>query len=157
MNWEALGAVGELVGALAVLVTLIHLAHQIRQNTTAVRLESRNTLQQAFSHVASLMANSPDIADLFLKGCKDYRALALADRLRFSSVLQNLLFSIELQHMQFSEEVNEVSGMERIRSLFRYPGVRDWWGQNKALFRPAFVNAVESVVAELSQVESSAA
>ena len=156
MNWDALGAVGELVGALAVLITLIYLAHQIRQNTRAVRLESRNTLQQAFSHVASLMANSPDIAELFLKGCKDYRALSLADRLRFSSVLQNLLFSIELQHMQFKEEVNEVSGMERIESLFKYTGVQDWWGQNKGLFRPTFVGAVESVFAQTPRNESSA-
>jgi hypothetical protein len=37
MNWEAIGAVGETVGALAVLVTLVYLAVQIRQNTKAVR------------------------------------------------------------------------------------------------------------------------
>ena len=37
MNWEAIGAVGETVGALAVLVTLVYLAVQIRQNTKAVQ------------------------------------------------------------------------------------------------------------------------
>jgi hypothetical protein len=33
MNWAAIGAVGELVGGIAVIGTLIYLATQIRQNT----------------------------------------------------------------------------------------------------------------------------
>ena len=37
MNWEAIGALGETVGALAVLVTLVYLAMQIRQNTKTVQ------------------------------------------------------------------------------------------------------------------------
>jgi hypothetical protein len=35
MNWEAIGAIGEVLGALAVIVTLVYLAVQIRQNTAA--------------------------------------------------------------------------------------------------------------------------
>lgn len=35
MNWEAISAVGEILGASAVLITLIYLAVQIRQNTAA--------------------------------------------------------------------------------------------------------------------------
>jgi hypothetical protein len=37
MNWDAIGAVGEIVGALAVFLTLVYLAGQINQNTKAVR------------------------------------------------------------------------------------------------------------------------
>jgi hypothetical protein len=33
MNWEAIGAIGEIVGSFAVLITLIYLAQQIKQNT----------------------------------------------------------------------------------------------------------------------------
>ena len=33
MNWEAIGAIGEIVGAISVLVTLIFLILQIQQNT----------------------------------------------------------------------------------------------------------------------------
>ncbi len=33
MNWQAIGAIGELVGGIAVIGTLIYLASQIRQNT----------------------------------------------------------------------------------------------------------------------------
>jgi hypothetical protein len=36
VNWDAIGAVAEVIGALAVLITLIYLALQIRQNTRAI-------------------------------------------------------------------------------------------------------------------------
>jgi hypothetical protein len=36
MNWEALGAIGEIVGAIAVVVTIGYLAVQIRQNTESL-------------------------------------------------------------------------------------------------------------------------
>lgn len=35
MNWEAAGALGEIVGAVAVVATLVFLAIQLRQNTQA--------------------------------------------------------------------------------------------------------------------------
>ena len=33
MNWDAIGAIGEVLGAVGVIVTLIYLARQIRQNS----------------------------------------------------------------------------------------------------------------------------
>ncbi len=37
MNWDAIGAIGEATGAIAVLITLIYLAVQLRQNTEQAR------------------------------------------------------------------------------------------------------------------------
>ena len=37
MNWDAIGAVGEIVGALAVVVTLIYLAVQTRHSAAATQ------------------------------------------------------------------------------------------------------------------------
>ena len=45
MNWEALGALAELLGALAVLITVIYLSVQIRQSSKAQ--EQRNQLTAA--------------------------------------------------------------------------------------------------------------
>jgi hypothetical protein len=39
MNWDALGAIGEIIGAVAVVATLIYLAVQIRQNTRHVQAQ----------------------------------------------------------------------------------------------------------------------
>ena len=38
MNWEAIGAIGEIVGALAVVLTLGYLANQVRHAKEAPRI-----------------------------------------------------------------------------------------------------------------------
>ncbi len=40
MNWEAAGALGEIVGAFAVVISLVYLAIQVRQNTTAIAAQA---------------------------------------------------------------------------------------------------------------------
>lgn len=40
MNWEAIGAVGEILGALAVVVTLVYLSVQIRQNSRMIQRDA---------------------------------------------------------------------------------------------------------------------
>jgi len=48
VNWDAIGAIGEIVGAVAVVATLGYLAVQIRQNTRADRASSRQTVLDDF-------------------------------------------------------------------------------------------------------------
>ena len=61
-------------------------------------------------------------------------------------------------HQQASEGMMETTSvLERVRPLFKQPGVRDWWSHNSGLFRPTFVRIVESVIAETSQDASFAA
>ena len=56
MDWEAIGAIGEAVGAAVVVVTLIYLATQIRQNTVSQETTSVWLMTQIFnqSHVSIL-------------------------------------------------------------------------------------------------------
>ena len=41
MNWDAIGSIAEVIGALAVLITLAYLAVQVRQNSTQLREAAR--------------------------------------------------------------------------------------------------------------------
>jgi len=47
MNWEALGAIGEIVGAVAVVLTLGYLALQIRQSRRVIRRSACQRPQKA--------------------------------------------------------------------------------------------------------------
>jgi len=55
MNWDAIGAVGELIGALAVVATIVYLARQVRDNSVQVKLNTTQSyaslLQDAYSSV----------------------------------------------------------------------------------------------------------
>ena len=56
MNWDALGAIAESFGSALVLVTLVYLSYQLRQNTKAIRS------QAADSAMATYQANMTFIA-----------------------------------------------------------------------------------------------
>ena len=44
MNWEAISAISDIVGAIAVVVSLIYIAVQIRQNTRMMRSGAKQSL-----------------------------------------------------------------------------------------------------------------
>ena len=63
MNWEAIGAVSEIVGALSVLATLLYLALQIRQSNRIAFVTTEVEIRNNFSAMnEALMGNSDVIA-----------------------------------------------------------------------------------------------
>ena len=51
MNWEAIGAAAEIIGALAVIVTLIYLAIQTRDNVKILRARAAWDAQASFVEI----------------------------------------------------------------------------------------------------------
>jgi hypothetical protein len=72
MNWETIGSISELVGAIAVLATLIYLARQIRQNAQSINRQTEIARAQilqsradSVTQMAMLDSSSPESAELF--------------------------------------------------------------------------------------------
>jgi len=57
MNWEAIGAIGEIVGALAVVASLAYLVIQIRQNTAAVATATYESMMTGFNDINVIFAS----------------------------------------------------------------------------------------------------
>ena len=57
MNWEAVGAIGNVVGAIGVTVTLIYLIIQIKQNNRLLRLNTANVVTEELQAMFSLLAS----------------------------------------------------------------------------------------------------
>jgi hypothetical protein len=69
MNWDALGALGELVGAAAVLATLVYLSIQVRANSLQIRLGSaislNHRINEAFDPLCNNDRNTQIVSDVF--------------------------------------------------------------------------------------------
>ena len=64
MNWDALGAVGEIVGAAAVLATLIYLARQVTHSVNLARAQQNKGLMDSYHGWNELIANNPAMAEV---------------------------------------------------------------------------------------------
>ena len=91
MNWEALGAIGEVVGAIAVIMTLGYLALQIRQNTASVRTSTQQQLATVFSTLNMTMGSNPDAARVYLQGLHNPDELDDDEIARFTLMFQSAI------------------------------------------------------------------
>ena len=87
MNWEALGAIGEIVGAVAVVLTLGYLAVQIRQNNRSLHQAALQETARCANDFSSLLVRDPDLNRIYSKGISDYSSLSGEELSQFSHLL----------------------------------------------------------------------
>jgi hypothetical protein len=63
LNWEAAGATGEIVGAVAVVLTLLYLAKQIKHSVGMARATQNRVLHESYEGINDLVLSNPHIAD----------------------------------------------------------------------------------------------
>ncbi len=81
MNWDAIGAVGEIIGAAAVVISLAYLALQIRTQNRESRIAAAHEILEAFRNV-SIPFQDESNATVMLNAMKDFNSLEEVDRVR---------------------------------------------------------------------------
>jgi hypothetical protein len=102
MNWDAIGAVGEIVGAMAVVVSLVYLGSQIRNQVRESRVASVHEITEAF-RTAITSFQDPQRAEVYTKALTDFDQLSESQRLQFISMAQGLLRVWEEAYYQHEE------------------------------------------------------
>ena len=105
MNWDAIGAVGEIVGALAVVISIVYLALQIRQNSRLVRSSGYQTAVQTANHFLESLSSNPETLKVFQTAQESYADLSDDDQ-----VLARTLF------LQLTPQWCQVLPFARVRS-----------------------------------------
>ena len=143
VNWDAVGAIGEVVGALAVVLTLIYLSIQTRQNTKAVRHASARGVQEDANAWRFRIVESPEVSELFRTGLRDPESLSANDKYRFRMFLDALVF-----HWEHAIDSGESIPKVNITRTLRQPGGAWYWSRAKDLLSPEFVEYVDGLLDE---------
>jgi hypothetical protein len=88
VNWEAIGAIGQIVGALAVVISLIYLAREIRSNARSARVASLHDINRWFGE----LVEHPHLGELYYRGIHDFASLKSADLVRFGALMGQLFY-----------------------------------------------------------------
>lgn len=147
MDLQALGAIGEFVGGLAVIATLIYLAIQIRQNTNWLRssvLASATEAYLAFNH---LLGSNPAAARVFQVGLEDFERLSDDERRQFIILLRAFVASAQALFLQYRRGALDPTVWESFRDsvlvLVQIPHVRAWWESRRMVFFEEFRRAID--------------
>ena len=94
MSWDALGAIGEIIGAIAVLATLYYLAAQIKMQNRELEKSNKNVTAQLSFDINNMLINNNDA----LMRDKEFVQI-------YQKGISNQLLD-EIEAIQFSQYVN---------------------------------------------------
>ncbi len=94
MNWDAIGAIGEIVGAVAVVASLVYLATQIRNQNRESRLAAMHEVSSDFRETTSMILDR-DLARIFVKAIESFESLTDEELLRLLLLITTIYRSWE--------------------------------------------------------------
>ena len=148
MNWDAAGAIGEVIGALAVVVTLLYLARQTRSNTRAVIAASTTHTNWGFAEFDERIAKDPELIMIIRKPLKTDLAQfeeSEWDRFQFfaRSQVGRMHDAYQQSQLGFSTDDFVDARLDFMRSLLERPAWRLFWKNEGGIWTKGFVDNVE--------------
>ena len=90
MTIEELGSLGEFVGAIATVGTLVYLAVQIREHNLFSRRQALDTVLERAARWYEVLNQNPDLLDLYLTARETFSCLEEREQWRFHSLMMTI-------------------------------------------------------------------
>ena len=147
MNWDAVGAIGEMVGAAAVVISVVYLSFQIKKQTQEARLAATRDLSRQTQNLLDVLLSDPQHIARYGKAVQQYNELPNEERLWAAMVFQRMFRVMEQQLMHSSnshiEKVYFESVEKTILEMLTFPGVQQWWEKSSYMFSDLLTSYVE--------------
>lgn len=152
MNWEAITAVSELIGAIGVIASLLYLAVQIKADSKARRAATVHDQSEAYRTLLGMIATDSELAKIYYQGIIDFGSLEDFELVRFTSLLGHMFRVFEEAYFQWIEghlDARVWNGFEGpITDIVAYSGVQAWWSTRSHWYGPEFQEFVQSKLTE---------
>ena len=154
MNWDALGAIAELVGALAVVASLLYIAVQVRAGTRASRVQSKLESVRLLNDFIDSMIKNPELNALWNRGRKDLESLPQEEYLRFSNMCLKGFWFFSAGYFQYREGSLDDEDWYELRAVIRFwlrgRGVRAWWATvGRVMYGKQLVEFIDAEITKL--------
>ena len=147
MNWDAIGAVGEILGALAVVGPLVYLARQIHLQNAESRETSMHLVAEAFRE-ATLVFGDSQMADILIKANNGVELTESELLQLYVGGTQLFRFWEEMYglHVRGRIDAEQWEGMMmQLGASYQLPALRRVWTNRKAFYRKEFQELVDGI------------
>jgi len=147
---EALGNIGDFLGGIGVVATLLYLAAQIRQNSRTVRAASAEATINAMSETLRVIGCSPGASRVFALAQVRPEELTDEEVYQFVHLIAAFFRVIEQAFYQhrlgaLDEELWNGQVVGQLNSFMKSPAVARWWSVRSAFFHSEFREFVDSL------------
>jgi hypothetical protein len=148
MTLEQLASIGEIVSGIAVIISLVYLAIQIKTNTEAERSATYQSIVSDFGALNNTMASTPELSHLFVEAMENYLELTPDQKARISQLFFQCFRYFEnmfYQHRKgYLDEEVWVGWKRLMLTYYSRPGFQTWWGHRREVFSEPFAAFLET-------------
>lgn len=156
VSLDSAAKIGEVVGAIAVVVGLLFVGSEIRSNTLAQQFAATQVLVTEYN-AAITSINSSDFICIYIAGASNFKNLPQKDKIRYSIQMQPIFRTFEQLHysaMQGTIDSNVHSGFRRqYESIMQLPGNQQFWSARHDWFGDEFQAYTNTVIASNKSIE----
>ena len=149
MNWDAMGAIAEALGAIAVIATLVYLAVQVRHLKSELHMSSLKDQAETFSVVTNAVATSPELAKV-LERAKEGNALEAWEARMVDHYFITWMNAFELLCNQENAGALAIQGLEVESVLTTFLRNETWafdsWARNRGFWPENFQHMVDNEI-----------
>src|SRR5438034_3132020 len=150
MNWEAVSAVSQLVGSIAVVFSVLYLGIQVHRSTRVAKLATQDAAATALRDVTKPLMENAELERIWRVGLEDIGSLSVEERARFFHATYQFLKAFETIHFHYVYGLMDKQLFEGWHGLLRHyvaaPGISEYWNLRPEVFSERFrkfVNALE--------------
>lgn len=151
MDWDAIGALGEIIGAGAVVVSVVYLALQIRAQNVESRLSATRDLASKRAEPLKLLVGNDDAITVWLKAIRDYESLQGHERMKASLMFNLIMRNAEQDFLHKGTGHADDPYLESVDRVLSQnvsaPGLQEWWRTTGDLFNRSFQEHVNALMA----------
>jgi len=150
VTFQELGGLGEFIGGIGVIVSLVYLARQIRDSSRIERLNARYTVSQSLTNAFSRLDDDPELNRIWIAVRDRGEELNEEDRERLGRFLYRYFGQLSLAH-GFSEIDPELRGKYEplLMRFLEAPAVQSWWSRQREFIAEPFRSEVDSLLRKI--------
>ena len=151
VNWEAIGALGEWAGALAVIATLVYLAIQVRQNSAGIQATAELEASGRLAQFVTRISTDQNMRRIW-EDVSDGKELPEEDSRDYVWLMAEFFHMSEGIYIQYSRGFlsDEIWGeYERLMvGYLQFSVARSWWRNGNGPYSDVFREHVETLLAQ---------
>lgn len=148
VNWEALSAIAGLLGALGVIITLIYLSAQIKQNNNQLRGAATVAVYEYQQTLIEMLLSNKKLYKIALRGNEDIHSLSEWEKQQFTLWCLNETGMWEMCYKLYKQgALDEALYHGKTKywlQLHSSPGRREWWNIHTAMISGDFYEDISS-------------
>ena len=145
-----MASIAEVIGAVAIVVSLIYVGVEVNDSTRAVRSATANETTTAMAAWYNNIGSNSEVAELFARGMGDPESFQAGEELQFYYLVHSIMLQLQAAYYLSEEGTLDTELSATLTNVLTgvraTPGFREYWGRRQSLFSRSFREYVDDVM-----------